>query len=273
MIKYFGLFITILASCLWSSDGCLHAQVKKATAQVKGTVVSIEKAKTGRNYLLKVKTDDDTEYDVPLTSRTKVTVTAKTDHEIVKAGMIVEDPKVVDAGGELISAQLTLLIAVPFSPQLQQLPEKSNGEDVFHVVGQVLNVAPQPDCVKGGRIIEVDCGSRTIQVFYPTDMSFTIKTSDPALIKQGDSIEIDGTVVESRKQITAKTVSVTSSEPIPSEDYFSKIKDAKKNKSTKSSTKSKTSPKGAPKDGEADEKVNGAGKETSDMPKNKKGSN
>ncbi|MDB5391160.1 MAG: hypothetical protein JWM11_6806 [Planctomycetaceae bacterium] len=138
------------------------------------------------------------------------------------------------------------------------------------MIGQVRKVTPQPEPVKGGRVMEVDCGSRTIQVFYPTDMDFTINTSDPALIKKGDSVEIDGTVVKSGKQITAKTVSVVSAEPIKSADYFASIEDAKKNMSSKSSTKPKTSPKAAPKDGAADEKESGAEKVVPGTPKNKK---
>lgn len=146
MNKFFGFFATVLALWLWSSDGRVHAQVKKPAGPIKGTVISIEKARDGRSYTLKMKADDDTEYDVPLAPRTQVKVAIKTDHEIVKAGMIVEDSKLVDSGGELISSHLTLLVGGPFSPQLQQVQVQAKDDDIFHMVGQVRKIMSQPEC-------------------------------------------------------------------------------------------------------------------------------
>jgi hypothetical protein len=265
MIKFFGFFATILAVSLCSLDGRLQAQAKKAAGPIKGTAVSVEKAKTGRSYTLTIKAEDDTEYEVPLLPRTQVTVTAKTDYEIIKVGMIVEDPKLVDAGGDMVSEHLTVLVGVPFAPQL--LPVKAaEDEETFHMVGQVRTAKPHPRCLEGSRIIEVDCGARTIEVIYPVDMECAIKSSDPTLIKKGDSVEIDGTIVKGRKQISAKTVSVIAANEIDAAAYYSSVEEAKKNKSSKPSTKAKT----APKEGATDETASDNKKAVPAPLKNKK---
>lgn len=241
MIKSSTLLTTAMALvCLAFAPDSLPAQVtKKKTEPITGTVVSIEKAKVGKSYTLKMKTDDDTEYDVPIVPKTLLTVTAKSDVGMLKPGMTIEG--VVDEVDEnlFFSDKIAICVGVPFVAQLTPIQSPDPDSAKFQMTGKVGAVKLDANG-EGGHDINVQTAGRVIKIEYYSDDPLSLKLADPAFIKEGDAVEVDGTIIKSRKQITARTVAVTSAEPIASVDYFAAIEDSKKSKTSKSAAKSKS---------------------------------
>lgn len=248
MIKSTQILVAAMVfACLSVGHWPVHAQVtKKKTEPVKGTVVSIEKAKVGKSYTLTMKAEDDTEYEVPIVPKTLVSVNAKGDAGFVRPGMMFQG-KAMDTGEptEFWVDTPTILVGVAAQPHVTQISQKEDEEN-FSLCGKILAIKKQQGDGEGD-VWNVDCGTRTVTVgCLTTESPITVSLADPSFIKEGDAVEIDGTIIKSRKQITAKAVVVTATESITSEDYFAAIADAKKSKTAKSSSsksKSKTETK------------------------------
>lgn len=257
------ILVTALAlACLSWTLAPLQAQIsKRKTEPIKGTVVSIEKAKVGKSYTLKMKAEDDTEYDVPIVPKTQLTVTAETDHGILKPGMTVEEAVAELEENHYVAEKFTVCIGIPFVTQFTPAPEKDR-PDMYQMSGKIGTINFDVND-EGGHVMNVQAGGRLVKINYPADIPISLKVADASFIKEGDAVEVDGTIIKSRKTITARTVSVTSAEPIASADYFAAIEDSKKSKTSKSTAKSKSKTE-AKSEGETDTPTQDAGAKEAD---------
>ena len=194
----------------------LDAQTKKKGESITGTVVSIEKAKTGRSYSMKIKTkSDEAEYDVSIVPRTQLTVTAQGDEGFFKPGANVGGKIVpLDNPGEFTDAELFVYVDASPPPQLRKLVNPNDpDDDTYEMSGKLMAVQ--------GEVAQIQCGTQLIKVSFsggkPTPM---VKSSSAALIKEGDAVEIEGTIIKGKQTITANSIVVTATEPITAADYF-----------------------------------------------------
>lgn len=207
---------------------------KKKAEPITGTVVSIEKAKTGKNYVLKVKDSEDTEYDTTILPRTQLIVTAKGDEGFMKPGMNVH-AKVTELGQlEYVAEEVAISFGLPVQSQLTPITP-GNKDDGFQMTGKILLVKENGNA-EGRHFLNVQCGGQTIKVNYTSESPISVKLADAAQIKEGDAVEIDGTINKTKKQIVMKALNVTSAEPISSEEYLATLQDSKKSKTAKSTT-------------------------------------
>lgn len=248
MVRSTRVLTALVALALLPSSAQLaDAQTKKKGEAISGTVVSIEKAKTGRSYMLKMKTkSDEIEYDVPLVPRTHLVVSAQGDQGFLKANAHVGGIVTADQNpAEFECSELFVYLGTPPPPQLKLTASAENpsaGE--FEMSGKIVELQ------KG--VAQIQCGQQPIKVSYGETTVITVKSTDALLIKEGDVVEIEGTIVKSKQQINANTVTVTSAEPITSREYFAAQGDQKgksaKTAGTAAKTKKDTAAEGSSKE-------------------------
>lgn len=218
------------------------AQSKKGGEFIPGTVVSIEKAKTGNNYKMKFKsTADDEEFDVTIGPRTQLLVSAKGDEGFLRPNVFVQT-RVIQSNNEWFGGKFTVIVGG--NPATFVKPDATE-KTVFDI---------------SGKIAQTDTMGIVVQLPQPKKITFeatktvTVKIADPALVKEGDTVEVEGTLIKSKKTINAAAVNVTSAEDINSEEYFASLEERKKSKTSKSKTsaKSKTDAEGGGTGGDAD---------------------
>lgn len=202
---------------------------------VTGTVVSIEKEKTGKNYRMKMKNSDDEEIDVPLIPRTQLAVVAKGDEGFLKQNVYIQTK--VAAGGsgmDYFAKDFTVYLGhVTPGPYVKPDPMD---KDVFDIGGKIL--------MTDSMGMMVQCGVEPRKISFENEKNVTVRIADAQFIKEGDEVEVEGTMIKAKKQINARVVTVKSAADISSADYFAAIEDAKKSKTSKTKTtpaaKSKT---------------------------------
>ena len=199
---------------LWSGHQ-LIAQSKKKGEAIVGTVVSVEKAKTGRSHILTMKTkSDETEYEVPIVPRTQLAILVPGDSAFLKPNAFVtglvfpaENP------GEFESPELTVYLGNPPPPQFKPAMKTDGTQpEEFEISGKVL-------LIQQG-IAQIQCGQQTIKLLSADQVSIMVKHNDVTQIKDGDEVEIEGTIVKSKAQINASLVTVTSSGSIKADEFF-----------------------------------------------------
>lgn len=211
-----------------------QAQGKKGAEFIPGTVASIEKDKNGKSYKMKVtKTDNGEEVDVAITIRTPVFVSAAGDEGFILPGMMVET-KAMKSNDSLFADDITIYLGSILPPS-KVIPDKVKPTELFDVVGKILETQPDGIMVQFGnqpQKIGLEKGALTIKV----------KISDPSLIKVGDEVTVEGTMIKSKKTLNATMINVTQKEPITSAEYLATLEDKRKPKATaksKSSAKAK----------------------------------
>jgi hypothetical protein len=221
-----------------------HAQAKapakKGMETIKGTVVSIEKEKTGKNYKLKMKrSDDDEELDVSITAKTALFVNAKGDEEFLKPEAFVET-KVTKAQDMWTADELTIYLGALNNVQPKMTPDADDPEKTFNLAGSV--VATDTDAFM------LDCGMEQVKVHYERGSEVNLKIADPTMIAAGDEVEVEGMLPKGKKVFNAIGVQSTKSETIAFADYQAQQEEKKKAKpgaasKTKVTTKTKTETK------------------------------
>ncbi len=206
------------------------AQSKKNQDFIPGTVVSIEKDKTGRNYKMKFKrSDDEEEIDVTIGPRTQLLVSAKGDAGFLKPNVFVQT-KVVLTNNEYYAKDFTVILGA--TPPAFVKPDPAD-KTVFEISGKVTMTDTTG--------MMVQCTAQPRKVSFEAEKNVTVKIADASLIKEGDAAEIDGTIIKAKKTMNAMAVNVTSETDINSDEYFAALEERKKPKSkSKTSAKSKT---------------------------------
>lgn len=207
------------------------AQSKKAGEFIPGTVVSIEKAKTGNNYKMKFKsTADDEEFDVTIGPRTQLLVSGKGDEGFLRPNVFVQT-RVIVTNNEWFAGKFTIILGG--NPPTYVKPDATE-KTVFDVSGKITMTDTM------GMIVQVPPQPKKISFEAAKDI--TVKIADPSLVKEGDTVEVEGTLIKSKKTINAVAVNVTSSADINSDEYFASLEERKKSKTTKgkATAKSKT---------------------------------
>lgn len=200
------------------------AQGKKGGEFIPGTVVSIEKEKTGRNYKMKVKsTADDSEFDVPLKPATQLFVNFKGDDSFLRPGVVILT-SALSNGTNYSANDFTVYPGTHF-PQPHLTPDpKDNSKMVFEMCGKVLS--------KEADGLIVQCGPQPKKVLFESAIAVTVKVSDASLIKEGDTVEVDGTMIKAKKTLNATTVNVTSAEPVNADEFFAALEEKSGKKKT-----------------------------------------
>ncbi|MDB5335577.1 MAG: hypothetical protein JWN70_1196 [Planctomycetaceae bacterium] len=237
MVRLFhALAALVVLAILPGSGQLLEAQTKKKGETISGTVVSIEKAKTGRSYTLKMKTkSDETEYDVPLVPRTQLIVAATGDKGFLQAN--------ANVGGVLTALQnpfefecdeLNVYVGNSPPPGLKPKADAdNNATGEFEMSGKIVELQ--------AGVAQIQCGQQPIKLtFHASTVTVNVKFSDAALIKEGDVVDVEGTIVKGKQTITANTVMVTSAEPITYSEYSAAQGDQKGKSAKTAVTKAKT---------------------------------
>jgi len=213
------------------------AQSKKNAEFIPGTVVSIEKEKTGTNYKMKFKsTADDEELDVKIGPRTQLLVTVKGDAGFLKPNVFVQT-RVVLTNNEYYAKDFTVILGG--APAAYVKPDAAD-KTVFDIAGKVT--------MTDAMGIMVQCGPQPRKVSFEAEKNVTVKIAYPMLIKEGDAAEVEGTIIKSKKTLNAMAVNVTSAEALNSDEYFASLEERKKSKTSKAKT---TTSKGKSKEGDA----------------------
>jgi hypothetical protein len=239
--------LAITFSLLTPALAQVKAPAKKGAETIKGTVVSIEKEKTGKNYKLKLtRSDNDEQLDVSISARTALFVNAKGDEGFLHQGAFVET-KATKTDNDLTAEELTVYLGV-LNPQPKMMPDETDPEKTFHFAGSIADL--QTDA------FVLDCGMQSPKINYERGSEVNLKIADPTIIKEGDEVEVEGTMVKSKKALNATGVQVTQSETIKWLDYQAQQDEKKKSKpgaasKTKTTTKSKTETKKSGADGKS----------------------
>lgn len=209
------------------------AQAKKGQEFIPGTVVSIEKDKTGRNFKMVMKrSDDESELNVNIATRTQVMVTSESDDGFLRPNVVIS-ARVIETNMNLSSNIFTVYLGASPPPGIKQdRTEKS----VYDVVGKVASTLPDD----GGLMVQVP---QLTKIGFEATKKVTVKIPDANLIKEGDAVEVEGSIIKSKMVLNATAVNVTSAEPIKSEEYFAALEE-RKNKKSKPKTTSKTKSEG-----------------------------
>lgn len=234
MVRPAHILAALLSLALALAAGsALPAQSKKGAEFVPGTVVSIEKEKTGRNYKMKIKASaDDAEFDVQLKPTTQLAVIVKGDESFLRPNVMIMTSAVTGTANNFTAKDFTVFIGASPPPQLTPDPKAPT---VYTLCGKVL--------AKEADGLLVQCGAQPRKVLYEGALTVSVKFSDASLIKEGDAVDVEGTLIKTKKQINATVVNVTSSEPINADEYFAALEErsGKKSKTAKSKTaKAKT---------------------------------
>ena len=234
MVHSTRLLATLLAfTFVPFASPAVQAQGKKGGEFIPGTVVSIEKEKTGRNYKMKVKsTADESEFDVPLKPATQLFVTFKGDDSFLRPGVVIST-SALSNGTNFSANDFTVYPGTHF-PQPRLAPDpKDASKMVFEMSGKVLS--------KEADGIVVQCGPQPKKVLFESAIAVTVKVSDASLIKEGDAVEVDGTMIKAKKTLNATTVNVTSAEPVNADEFFAALEEKSgKRKTVKSKVTKKT---------------------------------
>ena len=243
MVRSTRILAVLLSLALVPAFGsAVQAQAKKGGEFIPGTVVSIEKEKTGRNYKMKFKSSaDDTEYEVPLKPTTRLAVIVKGDEAFLRPNVMIATEAVTGTANNFTAKDFTVYIGASPAPQVAPDP-KAKG--VFNIVGKVL--------AKEADGLMVQCGAQPKKILYEGALTVSVKISDASLIKEGDAVDVEGTLVKSKKTINATAVNVTSAEALNADEYFAALEErtGKKGKTAKAKT-TKTKTEGAA-EGDAD---------------------
>ncbi|MDB5335871.1 MAG: hypothetical protein JWN70_1490 [Planctomycetaceae bacterium] len=235
MVRSTQIFVVLLSlACLPIFGSPAQAQGKKGGEFIPGTVVSIEKEKTGKNYKMKIKsTADDAEFDVPLKPATRLAVIVKGDDGFLRPNVTILTEAVTgNMPNQYTGREFTVFVGAAPPPQLTPDP-KAKG--VFALCGKVLS--------KEADGLTVQCGPQPLRILFEGAPVINVKISDAGLIKEGDAVEVEGTLVKSKKTINAITVNVTAAAPLNADEYFAALEErtGKKSKTAKSKTaKAKT---------------------------------
>lgn len=207
-----------------SSLAPVHAQGKKGAEFIPGTVASIEKDKTGKNYKMKVtKSDDGEELDVSITLRTPVFVTGKGDEGFLKPGLYLET-KAMMSNNNLFADELTIFVG-PQNPAPHVTPDKEKPNELFDIGGKITETLAD----KSGIMVQVGNQAQKIGL-EAGKLVVNVKISDASMIKEGDEVTVEGTIVKSKKTLNATMVTVVKKEPISSEEYLATLEDKRKPK-------------------------------------------
>jgi hypothetical protein len=222
----------------------VHAQGNKEPEFISGTVASIEKDKSGKNYKMKItRTDNGEELDVTVSVRTVVHVNAKGDEGFLRPGMFVETKATVSQQN-LFAEEFTVYVG-QFSPDPHMEPSKDM-KDVVEIGGRIVET--QND----GLMIQA--GAQPQKISYDKQKLINVKISDASLIKEGDEVEVEGPILKAKKTLSATSLQVTQKEPIKSEYLATLEEKGKKPKATSKGKASKTKPEvddvGVPKGGD-----------------------
>ncbi len=209
------------------------AQSKKNKEFIPGTVVSIEKDKTGRNYKMKFKrSDDEEELDVTIGLRTQLLVSAKGDPGFLKPSMYVQT-KVILTNNEYYAKDFTVILGGSPPPFVK--PDPAN-KDVVEIGGKVVMTDTTG--------MMVQCAAQPRKVTFEAEKNVTVKIADASLIKEGDMAEIEGTIIKAKKNMNATmnamAVNVTSTTDINADEYFASVEERKKPKSAKAKAAAKS---------------------------------
>jgi hypothetical protein len=190
------------------------AQTKKKGEAIVGTVVSIEKAKTGRSHILTMKTKSgDTEYEVPIVPKTQVVITAQGDLAFVKPNVMVAGTVVAgEMPGDFEAVDLSVYLGNAPPPQMKQRPNADSDRSEFDISGKLVNLQQG--------IAQIQCGQQAIKVTGLDTAIVAVNHNDVTQIKEGDEVEIDGTIVKSKNQINATLVTVKSTETLKADEFF-----------------------------------------------------
>ncbi len=230
MVRSTQVFVALLSlACLPMFGSPVLAQAKKGGEFIPGSVVSIEKEKTGKNYKMKIKsTADDAEFDVPLKPTTRLAVMVKGDDGFLRPGVTILTEAVTgNMPNQYTGKEFTVFVGAAPPPQLTPDPK---AKSVFALSGKVLS--------KEADGLTVQVGPQQLKVLFEGAPTINVKISDPALIKEGDAVEVEGTLVKSKKTINAMAVNVTSAEPLNADEYFAALEErtGKKSKTAKTKT-------------------------------------
>lgn len=230
-----ALAALVVLAILLGSGQLLEAQTKKKGETISGTVVSIEKAKTGRSYTMKMKTkSDETEYDVPLVPRTHLIVAATGDKGFLQANANVAGVlTALENPFEFECDELTVYVGNSPLPGLKPKADADNNPSgEFEMSGKIVELQ--------AGVAQIQCGQQPIKLtFDASTVSVNVKFSDAALIKEGDVVDIEGTIVKGKQTINANAVTVTSAAPITFSDYSAAQSEQKGKMAKTASPKSK----------------------------------
>lgn len=230
MVRSTQILVALLSlACFPMFGSSVQAQGKKGGEFIPGSVVSIEKEKTGKNYKMKIKsTADDAEFDVPLKPTTRLAVIVKGDDGFLRPGVTILTEAVTgNMPNQYTGKEFTVFVGAAPPPQLTPDPKVKS---VFALCGKVLS--------KEADGLTVQVGPQPLKVLFEGAPAINVKISDAALIKEGDAVEVEGTLVKSKKTINAMTVNVTSAEPLNADEYFAALEErtGKKSKTAKTKT-------------------------------------
>lgn len=230
--RILAAFLSLACLPMFASPVLAQAN-KKAGEFIPGTVSSIEKEKTGRNYKMKFKaTADDAEFEVALKPTTKLAVLVKGDDAFLRPGVMVLTEAVVGTTPNQYTAR-EFTVFVGSNPPAQAIPDpKAKG--VFNICGKLIS--------KEADGLTVQFSPQPSKILFEGAPTVNVKINDASLIKEGDSVEVEGTLIKSKKSINAMAVNVTASEPVNADEYFAALEErtGKKGKSAKSKTAPKS---------------------------------
>lgn len=232
------LFMGLLGLLVCGVASPVQAQVaKKGNEFIPGKVSSIEKDKTGRNYLLKIEDSADGEIlSITVLAKTPLLVTAPGDEAFIQPGVTIST-KVVQAQMNYFGGDFTVYTGIAPPPSIKPDPQDRT---VFEITGKVQKLEMDGFWVSAG-------GPPQKIMYEEGEKTITVKISDPLLIKEGDEVEVEGKMIAAKKTIMASMVNVTSKEPLTAAAYFAELEERKKSaKASKTKTpKSKAAETGA----------------------------
>ena len=231
MVRSTRILAALLSlACLPLFSSPVLAQGKKRGEVIPGTVVSVEKDKTGRNYTMKMKsTADEAEFDVPLKPATKLAVLAKGDDTFLRPNVMVMTEAVQGTKPNTYTAR-DFTVIIGSNPPVSAVPDpKAKG--VFNICGKLI--------AKDADGLTVQFGPQPSKILFEAAPTVNVRINDASLIKEGDSVEVEGTIVKSKKTINATAVNVTASEAINADEYFAALEERTGKKGKKAAPKSK----------------------------------
>lgn len=235
MVRSTRILVALLSlACLPMLGLPVLAQSKKGGEFIPGTVSSIEKEKTGRNYKMKFKSSaDDAEFEVSLKPTTRLAVIVKGDEGFLRPNVsILTEAVTGNAPNVYTGKEFTVFVGSAPPPQLTPDPK---AKSVFALSGKVL--------AKDADGVTVQVGPQQVKVLFEGAIAISVRISDASLIKEGDAVEVEGTLVKTKKTINPTMVNVTAAEPVSSDEYFAALEErtGKKSRTTKTkTTKTKT---------------------------------
>lgn len=263
MVRSTRILAAVLSlACLPLFDTPLLAQAKKGGEVFPGTVLSMEKEKSGRNYKLKMKAEaDDAEIEVPLKPTTRLAVIVKGDDTFLRPGLMVLTEAVVGTSPNQYTGREFTVFVGPNPPGAAAIPDpKAKG--VVNICGKLIS--------KEADGLTLQFGPQPSKVLFEGAPTVNVKINDPTLVKEGDTVHVEGIMAKSKKTINAMAVNVTSSETLNADEYFTALEERTGKKGKKASPKSKADKaaeaeaKKAETEAKKDEEKDGAKKKDAD---------